>query len=50
MIVRYRKEIVALGEVYSAAEIEKVKSKMTVEEFKKVMDEENDDYLNLGYA
>ncbi|MFN3196347.1 MAG: rhodanese-related sulfurtransferase [Chlorobiota bacterium] len=47
MIVRYRKEIVALGEVYSAAEIEKVKSKMSVEEFKKVMDEENDDYLIL---
>lgn len=47
MIVRYKKEIVALGEVYTAADIEKVKSKMSVEEFKKVMDEENDDYLIL---
>lgn len=47
MIVRYRKEIVALGEIYSASDIEKVKSKISVDEFKKVMDEENDDYLIL---
>lgn len=47
MIVRYRKEIVSLGEIYSAADIEKVKSKMSVEDFKRLMDEENDDYLIL---
>jgi UPF0176 protein len=47
MIVRYRKEIVSLGEIYSASDIEKVRSKISVEDFKKVMDEENDDYLIL---
>jgi UPF0176 protein len=45
MIVRYRKEIVALGARYSAEEIENAKIKMSVDEFKEVLDAENDNYV-----
>ena len=45
MRVRYRKEIVALGEKYSAKDIENARHKISVDEFKKVLDEERDDYV-----
>lgn len=47
MIVRYRPEIVALGERYSAEDIERVKHKISPEEFKEVIDKEKDDYVIL---
>ena len=47
LIVRYRKEIVALGERYTADEIEKYRHKMTIEEFKQILDSNNSDYVIL---
>lgn len=45
MIVRYRKEIVALGERYSAEEIKNSKKLITVDKFKEIIDNQNDDYV-----
>lgn len=48
MIVRYRKEIVALGITYDAAQVDSVKYKLPVENFKNVIDKGNpEDYLVL---
>ena len=48
MIVRYKKEIVGLGEIYDASEIKESKFKISTEDFKNVIDEGNpDDYLVL---
>jgi len=45
MIVKYRKEIVALGAVYKASSIENSKVKMKIEEFKEIVDKEDDSYV-----
>jgi UPF0176 protein len=45
MHVRYRKEIVALGVKYTAKDIERSKHKITVDDFKKVIDNNDDDYV-----
>jgi UPF0176 protein len=45
MHVRYRKEIVALGVKYKAEEIERSKHKISINDFKKVIDQEKDDYV-----
>jgi UPF0176 protein len=47
MIVRYRKEIVALGVVYKADLISNASHKMTIDDFKKVVDIEDDSYVIL---
>lgn len=48
MIVRYKNEIVVLGEVYNASEIEEVKYKISTDEFKNILDDKNpSDYLIL---
>ncbi len=48
MIVRYKKEIVVLGEIFKTSEIEKSKYKISTEKFKKILDDENtSDYLIL---
>jgi UPF0176 protein len=48
MIVRYRKEIVALGVVYKANDIEEARYKKKVEQFKEMLDNESpDNYLIL---
>jgi len=48
MIVRYKKEIVGLGEIYNASEIEESKFKISTDEFKNIIDTGNsDDYLIL---
>lgn len=47
MIVRYRKEIVALGEIFNSNEIKQSTHKISVEEFKNVMENEQDDYVLL---
>jgi UPF0176 protein len=47
MIVRYRKEIVALGEVFKFSEIKEATHKITVDEFKQVMETNPDDYVLL---
>lgn len=47
MIVRYRKEIVALGESYSAREIEENRHLISVADFKSIMDNDNDAYVIL---
>ncbi len=48
MIVRYKKEIVGLGVVYNASEIEESKFKISIDEFKNVIDKGNSsDYLIL---
>ena len=47
MIVRYRKEIVALGFVCNAEDVEKSKVKMPIEKFKEVLDKEDDSYVIL---
>lgn len=39
MIVRYRKEIVALGAIYRANDIEQAKYKVSVDQFKELIDE-----------
>lgn len=60
MIVRYRKEIVALGVTYKADNIDKAKYKMSVDNFKEVIDKKdpsnflildmrNDYEYNLGH-
>lgn len=45
MVVRYRQEIVALGEKYSAEDIKKAKHKISVDDFKNLLDSERDDYV-----
>jgi UPF0176 protein len=48
MIVRYKKEIVGLGEIYDASEIKESKFKISTDEFKKVIDNgDPSDYLIL---
>lgn len=48
MIVRYKKEIVGLGETYKASEIEESKFKIRTDEFKQIIDVGNpSDYLIL---
>jgi UPF0176 protein len=48
MIVRYRKEIVALGVVYKANSINQAKFKISTEEFKELIEEKDpDSYLIL---
>jgi len=46
-IVRYRKEIVTLGTTYKAKEIEEFKNKIKVEEFKNLLDKNQDDFVVL---
>lgn len=45
MHVRYRKEIVSLGEKYPASAIENSKYKMKIEDFKLVVDNKDDNYV-----
>lgn len=45
MIVRYRKEIVALGKQYKSEEILKAQKKLSVDDFKKVIDENDNSYV-----
>jgi UPF0176 protein len=46
MIVRYKREIVALGEIYKSKDISKAKFKASPDELKKLIDEGNpEDYL-----
>lgn len=48
MIVRYRKEIVSLGKTYTAAEIERHAKKISIDQFKKIIDDQQfDDYAIL---
>jgi len=47
LIVRYRKEIVALGERYTADDIRKYAHKMSIDDFKQLMDGSVDDYVIL---
>jgi UPF0176 protein len=47
MIVKYRNEIVAMGEIYKSSEIAKSTFKMSIDEFKEVMDSNPDDYVIL---
>jgi UPF0176 protein len=47
MIVRYRKEIVALGAVYKATDIENSRVKMPVEKFKEILDAGDESYVIL---
>ncbi|MBX3045016.1 MAG: rhodanese-related sulfurtransferase [Candidatus Kapabacteria bacterium] len=47
MIVRYRREIVALGEIFKSSEIQQSTHKISVDEFKEVMENYRDDYVLL---
>lgn len=48
MTVKFREEIVTLGEKVTAAEVEKFKKEFTPDEFKKILDEgKEDEYLIL---
>lgn len=47
MIVRYRKEIVALGVKYPASKIEEHKYKISPKEFKDLLDSDKNDYVIL---
>lgn len=47
MIVRYRKEIVALGVLYNQQQIEEAMHKISPEEFKRIMDKEPEKYAIL---
>lgn len=47
MIVRYRKEIVALGEVFNPNLIKQSTHKMSIYDFKNIMDNDSDDYVIL---
>ncbi|HRP02810.1 MAG TPA: rhodanese-related sulfurtransferase [Candidatus Kapabacteria bacterium] len=47
LIVRYRKEIVALGETYKASDIKKYEYRMNIDDFKSIIDQGNDDYVIL---
>ncbi len=47
MIVRYRKEIVALGEIYRANDIVKSMHSMNSEQFKEILDSEDDSWVIL---
>jgi len=47
LIVRYRREIVALGEVVNADDVQKSMVKMRVEEFKYLLDKGNEDFVVL---
>lgn len=45
MIVKVREEIVTLGKKYTADQIKKGWQRMTIEEFKNILDKNNDDYV-----
>ena len=45
MIVKYRDEIVTMGEKVTADEVAKFKKEITPEDFKKIIDGESDEYL-----
>ena len=47
MIVKYRKEIVALGKIYDACTIADGGQRISVEDFKKVMDTNDEEYIIL---
>lgn len=47
MIVRYRKEIVALGRTYSAEQIRQATHKISVDDFKRLLEREDDSYVIL---
>lgn len=47
MIVKYRSEIVALGKTYSAKTISHGGQRMSIEDFKRIMDSNTDDYVIL---
>ena len=47
MIVRYRKEIVALGKSFSAEQIEKATHKISIDEFKKILETDIDSHVIL---
>lgn len=47
MLVKVRNEIVVLGEKVTAADVQKYRQEVTPEEFKKIVDEGNDDYIIL---
>lgn len=47
MIVRYRREIVALGEIFKSSEIAQSTHKISVDEFKHVMEKNREDYVLL---
>jgi len=47
LIVRYRKEIVALGETYTSKEIKKYAHKIEIHKFKEVLDTDNNSYVIL---
>lgn len=47
MIVRYRKEIVSLGEIFNNSDIKQATHKLSVDEFKNILDNRADDYVIL---
>ncbi len=47
MTVKIRNEIVVLGEKVTAEEVQKFKKELSPEEFKRIVDEEDEDYLIL---
>ncbi|MDX9790877.1 MAG: rhodanese-related sulfurtransferase [Candidatus Kapabacteria bacterium] len=47
MIVRYRKEIVALGEMFNSNEIKQSTHKISVDDFKEVIETKSDEYVLL---
>jgi len=47
MVVKYRDEIVALGKVYDAKQIADGGQRMSIDEFKQIIDSHNDDYVIL---
>jgi predicted sulfurtransferase len=48
MSVKHREEIVALGQKYTRKEIEEAGNRMSIEEFKEILDNGNiDDYIVL---
>lgn len=47
MIVRYRREIVALGEIFNSSEIKQSTHKISVDDFKNVMENSRDEYVLL---
>lgn len=47
MIVRYRREIVSLGEIFKSSEIKQSTHKISIDEFKNVMEKKREDYVLL---
>jgi predicted sulfurtransferase len=45
--VKIRDEIVALGEKVTRSEVDKYHKEITIDEFKKIVDEKNDEYAIL---